>query len=225
MPASTRSNTFTTGETILAAEVNEDLNDLFALINDEMIHADGTNAFTAVPAGPSLDPSTANQLTRKSYVDKRAGGIVDYKSRSTGTTYETMATPATINTWYNASSSLNISVSEVTDHWYRATWFCPAVKININATVVLGISVPNRLGAGLKRDGVEIARTWAPSSSKEQGVSLRAEAIWKATSDATTTINPVLRHANLFNNSAAIQYASDTTFPMYTLVEDMGLSV
>jgi hypothetical protein len=31
--------------------------------------ADASVAFTNVPSGPAVDPSTANQLTRKSYVD------------------------------------------------------------------------------------------------------------------------------------------------------------
>lgn len=38
-------------------------------INANAVHLDGSKAFTAIPSGPGSDPTTANQFTRKAYVD------------------------------------------------------------------------------------------------------------------------------------------------------------
>lgn len=61
--------TFTNGTDADAAEVNQNFNDLVTFINNSVVLADGTVAFTGVPSGPSADPTSANQFTRKSYVD------------------------------------------------------------------------------------------------------------------------------------------------------------
>jgi hypothetical protein len=52
-----------------AAEVNADFDALYDWIASDGIHADGTNAFTAIPSGPATNPSSDNQFTRKLYVD------------------------------------------------------------------------------------------------------------------------------------------------------------
>lgn len=226
MATATRTNSFTTGETIVAAEVNEDLDDLFALVNNDLIHADGTNAFTTVPAGPATDPTTDNQFTRKAYVDKKAGGVVAYKTVDTGASYSNVAAGAAVNTYYGAGGgNLTISVSEVTDHWYRATFNVPAIKTSRNGVVVFGISVPNRIGIGLQRDGTEVARTWGEHMSQDDGIGLMCQAVWKATATASKDVTAHVRHDNSTSTAATISYASDGEFPIFTLVEDLGLSI
>lgn len=61
--------TFVAGTTIESAEANTNFNDLVSFLNTSVMHRDASSAFTAVPAGPATDPTTANQLTRKAYVD------------------------------------------------------------------------------------------------------------------------------------------------------------
>lgn len=61
--------TFTAGTTILASQANTNFNDVISFLNGEVIHKDGSVAFTAVPSGPATDPTTDNQLARKAYVD------------------------------------------------------------------------------------------------------------------------------------------------------------
>lgn len=74
MPTITKDYDFTAGTSAAATEVNANFDELFAWVNTEAIHADGTNAFTALPVGPtSVQPTTAWQLTPKDYVDKRLG--------------------------------------------------------------------------------------------------------------------------------------------------------
>lgn len=61
--------TFAAATTILSAEANTNFSDLVTFLNGSVMHLDASSAFTAVPSGPSTDPSTANHLSRKSYVD------------------------------------------------------------------------------------------------------------------------------------------------------------
>ena len=62
-------NTFVDATAAEAGEVNENFDDIVTFVNADVIHRDASIAFTAVPTGPSTDPSSANQLSRKSYVD------------------------------------------------------------------------------------------------------------------------------------------------------------
>ena len=62
-------NTFTNGAASDATAVNTNFNDIVSWVNTNAIRKDGTIAFTAVPSGPASDPSSANQLSRKAYVD------------------------------------------------------------------------------------------------------------------------------------------------------------
>ena len=69
MTAVSKTYTFVPGTPILAAEANQNFNDLVNYINGEVIVRDASKAFTVVPSGPAADPSSANQFTRKQYVD------------------------------------------------------------------------------------------------------------------------------------------------------------
>ncbi len=52
--------------------VNENFDDIYAFVNTQVVHRDGSISFSAVPTGPALDPTTDNQLSRKKYVDDKA---------------------------------------------------------------------------------------------------------------------------------------------------------
>jgi len=62
-------NTLANGNTVDADELNENFTDLVDFLDDEVVHVDATKAFTGIPTLPASDPTTANQATRKSYVD------------------------------------------------------------------------------------------------------------------------------------------------------------
>lgn len=79
MATASTTYTFTDGTAAVADEVNQNFTDVVSFLNDSVVHRDGSNAFTAVPTGPSTDPSTDNHLTRKAYVDKKAGYVVARK--------------------------------------------------------------------------------------------------------------------------------------------------
>lgn len=63
---------FTNGTASDAEQVDTNFNDLVSYINTNAILKDGTVAFTGVVTGPATDPTLANHLTRKSYVDAKA---------------------------------------------------------------------------------------------------------------------------------------------------------
>ena len=69
MTAVSKTHTFVAGTAIESAQANQNFDDLVNYTNNEVIVRDATKAFTAIPSGPATDPTTANQLTRKQYVD------------------------------------------------------------------------------------------------------------------------------------------------------------
>lgn len=60
---------FVAGTPSVADNVDQNFTDLVNWINTNAVHLDGSKAFTAVPTGPAVDPTSANQLARKAYVD------------------------------------------------------------------------------------------------------------------------------------------------------------
>ena len=70
MAAISKAFNFVPSTTAESVKVNQNFNDLFAQINANLVHADGSIAFTGIPAGPAVDPTTDNQFTRKRFVDQ-----------------------------------------------------------------------------------------------------------------------------------------------------------
>ncbi len=62
-------NSFTNGANTDAPAMNANFAALVSWINTNAVHLDASKAFVAIPSGPAADPTTANQLTRKAYVD------------------------------------------------------------------------------------------------------------------------------------------------------------
>lgn len=66
----TKPYTFSAGGYAVAGQVNADMDALFNWVNaGGAMWSDASVAFSAVPSGPNVDPTSANQFTRKSYVD------------------------------------------------------------------------------------------------------------------------------------------------------------
>jgi hypothetical protein len=60
---------FAPAQVIKSAEANQNFDDLVNYTNAEVIVRDASKAFTAIPSGPGIDPTSPNQLARKQYVD------------------------------------------------------------------------------------------------------------------------------------------------------------
>ncbi len=69
MTAVSKTYTFVPGTPIESDQANQNFDDLVNYTNAEVIVRDASKAFTAIPTGPGTDPTTANQFTRKQYVD------------------------------------------------------------------------------------------------------------------------------------------------------------
>jgi hypothetical protein len=99
MTAVSKTYTFVSGTPILAAEANQNFNDIVDYINGEVIVRDASKAFTVIPSGPGTDPTTANQFARKQYVDNadalrvKIDGTTDF----TGIPSGPATNPTTIN--------------------------------------------------------------------------------------------------------------------------------
>lgn len=63
---------FTAGTPAVADNVDQNFADVVNWINTNAVHLDGSKAFTSIPSGPATDPTSANQLARKAYVDATA---------------------------------------------------------------------------------------------------------------------------------------------------------
>lgn len=69
MSTLTKPYTFAPNTYAVAQQVNANFDAIFAWINNNGIWADASTAFTAIPSGPALDPTTPNQFVRKGYID------------------------------------------------------------------------------------------------------------------------------------------------------------
>lgn len=75
MSSVSKTYTFTGGTYAKAAEVNQNFDDVINYTNNEVIVRDGSKAFTAVPSGPAVDPTSNDQFTRKKYVDDKDAAL------------------------------------------------------------------------------------------------------------------------------------------------------
>lgn len=63
---------FVAGNPAVADDVDQNFADIVTWINTNAVHLDGTKAFTGAPSY-AADPTSANELARKSYVDSVSG--------------------------------------------------------------------------------------------------------------------------------------------------------
>ena len=69
MTAIAKTYTFVPGTPIESDQANQNFDDLVNYTNEEVIVRDASQAFTAIPSGPGIDPTSPNQFVRKQYVD------------------------------------------------------------------------------------------------------------------------------------------------------------
>jgi len=74
----TTTYTFTAGTKVKASEANANFSNIASFLNDSVIHVDGSKSFTGIPTvsgAAAVNPSSANQLARKQYVDDQDTAI------------------------------------------------------------------------------------------------------------------------------------------------------
>lgn len=88
-----------------ASEVQGNLDAIKSFVQAEAVQKDASVAFTAVPSGPATDPSSANQLARKSYVD----GVFGYALAPSAS--RPHATPTNVANFADTGFSHGITVT------------------------------------------------------------------------------------------------------------------
>lgn len=79
---------FVAGNPAVADNVDQNFADIVTWINTNAVHLDGSKAFTGAPSY-AADPTSANQLARKSYVDSVSGGPIGSVMMFAGSTAPT----------------------------------------------------------------------------------------------------------------------------------------
>lgn len=125
---------FTNGTTAQAPEVNQNFADIVTYVNGQVVLKDASVAFTNVPSGPNTDPSSANHLTRKSYVDNLRSKVASTGMSVSG------STPAVANaTWTQIGS--NVSVAVTNGRYYRVALSVPYLQCAAAGTYLLGAGI------------------------------------------------------------------------------------
>jgi hypothetical protein len=97
--------TFGNGDTADGDEVMQNFTDLKDFVQSSVVHVDASNAMTSILALPASDPTTANQATRKSYVDVKGQQAIKTSQ---------VATP----TGTSVAGSLTLATVTITDPGY-----------------------------------------------------------------------------------------------------------
>lgn len=136
-------NNFVTGTPSVADDVDANFDAITTWINTNAVHLDGSKPFTAVPEGPSgVDPTSANQLTRKAYVDAKADTRVGCTVRR-NTTAQTFPVSST------TAVSWDTEVADTNGFWsgsgfvYIPVGYAGVYAITVNFYSVAGITPSN----------------------------------------------------------------------------------
>jgi microcystin-dependent protein len=120
-------NTFAANTLAQAAQVNANFAAIETFVETEVVHRDASIAFTAVPSGPGTDPSSANHLARKAYVDASAQAAV-----LAGSVVETVRTVAPAGWLFLDGATVTNGQS-----LYPALWAVIPVTWQSGANIVL----------------------------------------------------------------------------------------
>lgn len=137
MSTLTVTNTFVNGAANDGPQVTQNFSDVTSYINTNCIVKDGSVALTALLSGPATDPTSANHLARKQYVDDRVGlqsGSMTVGS-DTNTAVATFQDIGSIITITNPGKAVNVQA------WL--TTFCQNVAFNSEIRIKIGISFDN----------------------------------------------------------------------------------
>jgi hypothetical protein len=172
--------TFASGALASAAEVNTNFSDIVAFLNGQVIHKDGSVAFTGGPTW-SANPSSNNHLARKLYVDGKAGGVVALSVGTDGV----LAASAASSQFYNWTGSTLGAQNLIAGRWYELFGFLPnvfaATSMNLPYTVSLGLfdgstriqTVDTLQTVASTGDGLTVCHRWLQSTSESKTYSMR----------------------------------------------------
>ncbi len=135
-----------------SSEVNQNFQDVITFLNGSTMHRDASSAFTAVPSGPATNPTSANQLARKAYVDvpRYVGSRTGLATVSTGVagSYVAVAGAGWVTGTSNRITATAAGCTITETGWYEVLAVAEHFIIN-NTWRGVGIAVN---GANLAQD-------------------------------------------------------------------------
>lgn len=208
---------FVDGTPAVADQVDGEFNTIVDFINDEVVHRDGSIAFMNIPSGPAENPTTNNQLARKRYVDKKAGGLTAARRKSkNGGGDALLVASIAPDTWSDPIDNLTVTFTEEQGCFYRATLFVPEIYTNKYQAFGTAPSV----GGGIFRENVEKMHGYVDHFSESLGQHMNIVVTYQATVDASATWTVKFRHR--WTDDAAIRYRATANAPMTFEIEDVG---
>lgn len=195
-------NNFTAGTPAVADDVDTNFADLVTWLNTNAVHLDGSKAFTGIPSGPASDPTTANQLTRKAYVDSVVGGrgVVATATKTSGQGSITSVTDVT---------SLSVTFTAVTGRRYRLS-FQGQVYSNVSGDTVQ-VQITDSTNA-VQNFGIALA-------SSGYSMSIRVDAYVTPSAGSVTYKVRALRNTG----SGTVGIDCGSTYPAFLVAEDVGV--
>lgn len=100
--------TFLAGGVIQPAEVNVNFDDIIDYVNDEVVLVDGTKAMTAHLAGPATDPTSANQYSRKAFVDAGDKARLKENGSAAWSGYTASPDPSAVQLLFAAETAVRV---------------------------------------------------------------------------------------------------------------------
>lgn len=195
-------NNFTAGTPAVADDVDTNFADLVTWLNTNAVHLDGSKAFTGIPSGPASDPSTANQLTRKAYVDSVVGGR-GVVATATKTSQQGSITSVTDVT------SLSVTFTAVTGRRYRLSFQGQVYSSGSGDTVQVQITDSTN---AVQNFGIALANSGYSKS-------IRVDAYVTPSAGSVTYKVRALRHTG----SGTVGIDCGSTYPAFLVAEDVGV--
>lgn len=178
---------FTAGTTIRASEVNQNFDDLFNEVNTNMIHRDGSVAFTGIPSGPASDPTTDNEFTRKAYVDLKAGGVQEHGTRGESDPNGWTLVGATVaeDTW-DTWEAMNFTTDLVDGHWYMAVFLNPGFRASGGAQ---SVTDGRQVRVGIMKDGTAMCHAVGTQQEDDNpGIGGTVTHVWLQSGDESDVL-------------------------------------
>lgn len=180
MPTANVTYTFAANTLAKANEANTNFSDILLWLNTHAIQKDASVAFTGVPSGPATNPTSANHLVRKDYVD-----IPRYVAVGALDPLPGSASPAVLNLDWTVNTSKDIErkvASGVTDGFrvLKSGWFLCGLSANFGTTAAETLPA-----IGLKKNGARFT-----SDIRKGGA---YSGVW---GEACRTLSPIQLAAN-----------------------------
>lgn len=195
-------NNFTAGTPAVADDVDTNFADLVTWLNTNAVHLDGSKAFTGIPSGPASDPTTANQLTRKAYVDSVVGGR-GVVATATKTSQQGSITSVTDVT------SLSVTFTAVTGRRYRLSFQGQVFSSSSGDTVQVQITDSTN---AVQNFGIALANSGYSKS-------ISVDAYVTPSAGSVTYKVRALRHTG----SGTVGIDCGSTYPAFLVAEDVGV--